>query len=345
LIFVNGWQLGRYINDTGPQHDFPIPNGILKPNGTNTIAIAVWNTDGTSGGLGNVSLESFGSYASSLQVSTVDSPRYDTATYAMPADHQASLTLSAPDTATPSQASDVTATFAVPAGAPTASSLSFGLNVPTGWTATPTTPTLVGQVDAGATASATWHVTAPADVPAVSQLTATADYQQRGRSQQLSDTRDVHALPSPPTGNVYVSDLPFFSATNGWGPVERDTSNGEQAAGDGKPITLNGTVYPKGLGTNSVSDVGVYLGGNCTRFTATVGVDDEQGGAGTVTFSVVSDGKTLTTTPVLNGSSASVNLDVDITGTQLLDLVVGDGGDGNGNDHGDWANAQFHCGS
>jgi hypothetical protein len=38
-----------------------------------------------------------------------------------------------------------------------------------------------------------------------------------------------------------------------------------------------------------------------------------------------------------------VNLDVDITGTQLLDLVVGDGGNGNGNDHGDWADAQLQC--
>jgi NPCBM/NEW2 domain len=38
-----------------------------------------------------------------------------------------------------------------------------------------------------------------------------------------------------------------------------------------------------------------------------------------------------------------VNLDVDITGTQLLDLVVGDGGNGNGNDHGDWADAKVSC--
>jgi len=343
LIFVNGWQLGRYINDTGPQHDYPIPNGILKPNGTNSIAIAVWNTDGSTGGLGNVQLESFGSSASSLQVSTVDSPRYDKATYAMPAPHQAALTLSAPDTATPAQASDVTATFAVPAGAPAASFLRFALAIPDGWTATPTSPTVVGSVKSAETAKATWHVTAPADVPALSQLTATVDYQQRGDTQDLSDTRDVHALATPPSGDVYVSDLPFFSATNGWGPVERDTSVGEADAGDGNPITLNGTVYPKGLGTNSISDVAVYLGGNCSRFTATVGVDDEKNGAGTVTFSVLSDGKALVTTPVLNGSSASVNLDVDITGTQLLDLVVGDGGDGNGSDHGDWANAQVHC--
>jgi hypothetical protein len=74
-----------------------------------------------------------------------------------------------------------------------------------------------------------------------------------------------------------------------------------------------------------------------------VGVDDEKGSSGSVTFSVVSDGRTLATTPVLTGSSASVNLDVDITGTQLLELVVGDGGDGNGNDHGDWADAKLSC--
>ena len=73
-----------------------------------------------------------------------------------------------------------------------------------------------------------------------------------------------------PAGDDYVASLTdagnllFFSATNGWGPVERDTSNGEQAAGDGRPITLNGVVYQKGLGTNAVSDVSVYLGGNCS---------------------------------------------------------------------------------
>jgi beta-galactosidase GanA len=343
LIFVNGWQLGRYVNDVGPQHDFPIPNGILKPNGSNTIAIAVWNTDGTSGGLGAVSLESFGSYASPLQVSTVDGSRYDHATYAMPVAHQASLTLTAPDTATPGATSEVTSTFAVPAGAPPATNVRLGLPVPDGWTATSTSATTVATVRGGESASATWRVAAPDTLPAVSQLTATADYVQRNTAQHLSDVRNVRALPAPPTGTVAVSSLPFFSSTNGWGPVERNTSNGEQAAGDGKPITLNGTVYASGLGTNAVSDVGLYLGGNCRRFTATVGVDDEQGSAGSVTFSVIADGTTLATTPVLTGSSASVNLDVDISGTQLLDLVVGDGGNGNGNDHGDWANAQVSC--
>jgi hypothetical protein len=202
----------------------------------------------------------------------------------------------------------------------------------------------VDRIPAGGTATASWQVTAPAGtLPAASTLSASVDYRQRDRPARLTDPRVLHTIPTAPTGDVAVSALPFFSATNGWGPVERNTSNGEQVAGDGKPITLNGTVYPSGLGTNAVSDVALYLGGNCTRFTATVGVDDEVGSNGSVTFSVVSDGRVLTTTPVLTGSSASVNLDVDITGTQLLDLVVGDGGNGNGSDHGDWAAAQLHC--
>jgi hypothetical protein len=142
---------------------------------------------------------------------------------------------------------------------------------------------------------------------------------------------------------VNVSDMPFLSATNGWGPVERDMSVGEQAAGDGKPITLQGVRFAKGLGTNSVSDVQLYLGGHCGRFTATVGVDDEQGNGGSVTFSVIADGVTKVTTPRQTGASANQTIDVSVAGAQLLDLVVGDGGDGNGQDHGDWAIPTLTC--
>jgi beta-galactosidase GanA len=65
-IFVNGWQMGRYSGDLGPQHSFPIPTGILNPDGDNTIAIAVWSPDATTGGLGTVRLESYGTELSAL---------------------------------------------------------------------------------------------------------------------------------------------------------------------------------------------------------------------------------------------------------------------------------------
>ncbi|MEV0407596.1 beta-galactosidase [Actinoallomurus sp. NPDC050550] len=56
LIFVNGWNLGQYVADLGPQHDFVLPPGVLRTNGVNTIALGVWSYDG-SGGLGTVTLE------------------------------------------------------------------------------------------------------------------------------------------------------------------------------------------------------------------------------------------------------------------------------------------------
>jgi NPCBM/NEW2 domain len=203
----------------------------------------------------------------------------------------------------------------------------------------------VARVAPGGWARFNWPVTAPAsDGGSAFPLKAVVSYTQNGASASSSDERIVHSIPAaPPNGTVNVSDLPFLSATNGWGPVERDQSVGEQAAGDGKPITLQGVKFAKGLGTNSISDVQVYLGGHCSAFTATVGVDDEQGSGGSVTFSVIADGRTLVTTPRQTGSSANQTIDVSVAGAQILDLVVGDGGDGNGQDHGDWAVPTLTC--
>jgi hypothetical protein len=62
-----------------------------------------------------------------------------------------------------------------------------------------------------------------------------------------------------------------------------------------------------------------------------------------VAFSVLADGKMLTTTPVLTGTSAALPRDIDVTGAKPLDLVVNDGGDGNAHDDSDWAGARLTC--
>ena len=56
FIYVNGWLIGRYVNNVGPQHQFYVPAGILKDNGSNTLAIAVWGMNQAGGGLDAVSL-------------------------------------------------------------------------------------------------------------------------------------------------------------------------------------------------------------------------------------------------------------------------------------------------
>lgn len=343
-LFVNGWQVGNYVNQLGPQHSFPVPNGILNPNGRNTIAIAVWNTDGTSGGLGTVTLTNYGSYTSPLRVRQNNSPSYDARKYAMPKPPGATVTLDVPDTVRAGQTITATATVAVPAKGSTAFDVTPALTPPSGWTATSVKP--VKAVRPGESARFTWQVTAPdGTLPPWAAVRASVSYTQHGRKSTGEDERIVGTVPAAPgAGANAVSDLPFLSASNGWGPVERDTSVGENQPGDGRPITINGVTYAKGLGTNSVSDVRIYLGGACSTFSALVGVDDEQNGAGTVTFTVLADGVPVAATPTIRGRTPAVSLSADVTGTQVLDLVVGDAGDGNGSDHGDWATPTVTCG-
>ena len=220
-----------------------------------------------------------------------------------------------------------------------------GLEVPEGWTAEATTPAGFDSLAPGASHSVTWKVTPPADAAESSYpLTGSATYDFGGETRTVTRSATVQTAPPPPTADTYASDLGWISATNGWGPVERDTSVGENGAGDGGPITLAGKVYTKGLGTHAVSKVRYYLAGNCTSFTADVGVDDVQTSRGSVRFSVVADGTTVTETGTLGPASATVPITADVTGADYVDLVAGDAGDGNGNDHADWADATFHCG-
>jgi beta-galactosidase GanA len=41
ILFINGWHVGHYIADVGPQHVFVIPPGILDGHGANTLTLAV----------------------------------------------------------------------------------------------------------------------------------------------------------------------------------------------------------------------------------------------------------------------------------------------------------------
>ncbi|MFD7706616.1 beta-galactosidase [Streptomyces sp. NPDC059786] len=73
-IFLNGWNMGQYINDVGPQRTFVLPNGILRTRGTNTLALAVLADGTTPSGPGEVELTLLGSAAGGVPVDTVDSP-------------------------------------------------------------------------------------------------------------------------------------------------------------------------------------------------------------------------------------------------------------------------------
>ncbi|MBM7168204.1 NPCBM/NEW2 domain-containing protein [Streptomyces sp. G44] len=151
-------------------------------------------------------------------------------------------------------------------------------------------------------------------------------------------------MPEAPGDHAtWVSDMVWLESTNGYGPAERDRSNGESGAADGRTLTLAGKIYEKGIGAHADSAIEVYPGGRCTKFTADVGIDDEINGYGEVAFSVEADGEVLWTSPKVTGASATVPVDVDIRGARHVELKVKDTNGSRSGDHGDWAAAKFTC--
>lgn len=153
------------------------------------------------------------------------------------------------------------------------------------------------------------------------------------RSADSNTAQAVTAPPSSPT--VYLSDYAYDSGTAGWGNVNKDKSS------DGTPITLNGVVYPKGLGTHAASTVVYTLGGEYAGFRAAVGVDDETYGNGDVSFEVWLDGVKAFDSGVMTATSDTQLIDLDITGVNELKLVVTNGVAGGDWDHADWGDLQI----
>ena len=165
-----------------------------------------------------------------------------------------------------------------------------------------------------------WSYTAPADTISAQSLTA-----------------DINTL----------SFEKLLSAKNGWGPIERDRSNGEQAAGDGKPLNLpvGFYTYTRGFGVHSNSEMRFSLkgtnGATCKSFSARVGLDDEVDGRGSVVFQVYLDGVKAYDSGIMRYGLQFIHLD--IRGKKELRLIVTDAGDGISYDHADWANPQVDC--
>ena len=159
---------------------------------------------------------------------------------------------------------------------------------------------------------------------------------------------DVRALritgqePPLPTGNVYLSDLPWSYAANGWGPVELDQEVEGKALGDGKPLTLGGMTYDKGLGTNSPALVRYRLGKACHTLSADIGIDDSTNHAGSVEFQVWADREKIFDSGVMLGTTPPRHIELDVSGRNEIRLFVGEVED-IGLDRADWAGARLSC--
>lgn len=226
----------------------------------------------------------------------------------------------------------------------TARDLVLRPRAPEGWTVSGR-PVTEHKLRQGESVSGRWTITAGPDTPSGNtEIPVVAEFRDRqSGAMHVSRAVDAFVPPPEPTGETYVSDLPFQSESNGWGPVERDRSNGDSAAGDGSVLTIDGTTFEKGLGVHAPSEVSVYLGGNCTTLSASVGLDDETDEPGSVSFEVLADGRSRYESGVVTGTDPAVPVSADVTGARMVTLRVTDGGDGKNFDHADWADATVHC--
>jgi len=150
---------------------------------------------------------------------------------------------------------------------------------------------------------------------------------------QGQDIPAVLSASDAPMGSIWVGSLDLQNAEQGYGETRADISIG------GNKLTLGDKVYPHGIGTHAEGRLVIDLHGAATKFQAVVGVDDERKGLGSVQFTVVVDGHEAAKTPVLHGGDQPQLLTVDLIGARHMVLVTGDGGDGNRDDHADWAGA------
>jgi alpha-galactosidase len=116
----------------------------------------------------------------------------------------------------------------------------------------------------------------------------------------------------------------------------------------GTPFQIADKVYSNGLAYNSTKHLLVILGQPGERFTAEVGLENNdstrQGAAqgnGSVTFHVLLDGKEVFATPALRLKDAARVVDVPLHGAQAFEIRIKDGGDGRGWDQGLWADAKI----
>ncbi|MDU2491755.1 MAG: NPCBM/NEW2 domain-containing protein [Clostridium celatum] len=102
--------------------------------------------------------------------------------------------------------------------------------------------------------------------------------------------------------------------------------------------------YEKGIGAHSTSTIVYDLSDkNYAYFSSYVGVDRQMyGTVGSVSFEVWVDGEKKFDSKLMNSRDSQKYVEVDINGAKELKLVVTDGGNGNGSDHGVWGDAKLH---
>ncbi|MBL9080303.1 MAG: NPCBM/NEW2 domain-containing protein [Planctomycetales bacterium] len=139
---------------------------------------------------------------------------------------------------------------------------------------------------------------------------------------------------------TYLSDLepagyrhvPYLERS--W-PYATDRSVG------GGPLRAGGKTYLKGIAMHSTARLSFEILPGKKRFAASIAIDDEAQGRGSVTFRVFVDKEQRFQSEVVRGGELPKPIEVDVSGGSTLSLVVDFADHGDEQDHADWLNARF----
>ena len=110
---------------------------------------------------------------------------------------------------------------------------------------------------------------------------------------------------------------------------------------DENPLRIGKEQFTNGLGTHSTSKIRLELGGKYKALSGLVGADAET--IGTIVFKIANDkGAVLFTSTLMQRDMSAAKFEVAVAGSQYVDLIVEDGGNGIDYDHADWVNLKLN---
>lgn len=142
---------------------------------------------------------------------------------------------------------------------------------------------------------------------------------------------NLHLQAAPPPNSAhatYLTNLHWTAIKNGWGPVEKNQSNGENKLNDGHTLTLHKKKYPFGFGCHAPSEIRVDLDGHYQTFMADIGFDDEVKARGSaafkarVIFKAFADKRQIFDSGVITAASPIKTIRAPLRGAKQLRLVV-----------------------
>jgi hypothetical protein len=109
----------------------------------------------------------------------------------------------------------------------------------------------------------------------------------------------------------------------------------------GKSIQLNNRKFDRGLGTHANARIVYDIAGQGFKHFQTWVGSDAGNPASTVSFGIKVDGEQRYDSGVMATLHPPRLVDIDVTGAKTLELLVGDGGNGIGGDHANFADAKL----